>query len=177
MHDLAGTSLAHSLEWARVREDELGTPIVVVDYERAARNVARAQAYCDQHGLLFRPHVKTHKTRLFAEMQAAAGAVGVTCQTIEEAEAMVEAGIDDILITYPILGLDKVRSLGALAKRARLAIAADSREAIAACAEAASQSGCEIGFLVECDTGMGRLRGADARPSRMAGGRGGGDRR
>ena len=101
--------------------------------------------------------MKTHKTVLFAQLQASAGAVGVTCQTIEEAEAMAQARIDDILLTYPVLGRVNVRSLGALAKRVHVTVAADSRESIAACAEAASQSGSEIGFLVECDTGMGRL--------------------
>jgi D-serine deaminase-like pyridoxal phosphate-dependent protein len=157
MHDVWHASLARALDWADIGDSRLSTPVVLVDYDRAAGNAERAQAYCNQHDLRFRPHVKTHKTAMFAQMQTAIGAVGVTCQTIEEAQSMVAAGIADILITYPILGSDKVRSLGQIARRARLAVAADSQESVVACAEAAAQAGQEIGFLVECDTGLGRL--------------------
>lgn len=150
-------SLGRSLSWARLSDDEVETPAMVVDLERTQANIRRAQTYCDSHGLRFRPHVKTHKIPLFARMQIEAGAIGVTCQTLTEAEVIADAGISDILITYPIVGERKIARLAALAERVRVAVAADSPQALAACAQAASHAGRPIGFLVECDTGLRRL--------------------
>ena len=150
-------SLGGPAGWSLLSEDLVETPAVVVDLERTSANIRRAQAYCDSHGLSFRPHIKTHKLPLIAEMQVAAGAVGVTCQTIAEAEVMADSGIADILITFPILGASKVRRLARVAALARVSVAADSAAALEACSAAASQIDGEIGFLVECDTGMGRL--------------------
>jgi D-serine deaminase-like pyridoxal phosphate-dependent protein len=149
--------LQSSVSWGHLFDAEVDTPAVVVDWQRCAANIERAQNYCDQYGLRFRPHVKTHKMPLIAEMQIAAGAVGVTCQTLGEAEVMARAGIGDILITYPVLGGRKPARLADLATRVRVSVAADSPEAVEACALAAARAGRQIGFLVECDTGMGRL--------------------
>lgn len=158
MSNSAAISLAGSLTWAQLDDDQVVTPAVVVDYQRAVANAERAQAYCEEHRLRLRPHVKTHKTTLFALLQLGLGAVGVTCQTLDEAGVMAAAGIEDILVSYPVIGADKVRMLAQLARVApRMSVAADSSDAVLACAEAASQSGAEVGFLVECDTGMGRL--------------------
>lgn len=149
--------LAGALQWSHVCDGRLDTPLVVVDLSRVEGNIRRAQEYCDVHALRFRPHVKTHKLPAIARMQVAAGAVGITCQTLTEAEAMADAGLDDILITFPILGEHKVQRLAALAARTTVAVAADSPEAVEACAQAAAHSGRTIGFLIECDTGLGRL--------------------
>ena len=67
------------------------TPAVLVDLEVAKRNVERFQAYADEHGIRVRPHIKTHKLPQMAELQLEAGAVGITCQKVTEAEAMVRA--------------------------------------------------------------------------------------
>ena len=83
---------------------EIGTPGVVIDMDRVERNIARVQAMCDAAGVANRPHIKTHKSPLLAKMQIAAGAKGITCQKLGEAEVMAEAGIDDILISYNLLG-------------------------------------------------------------------------
>ena len=78
---------------------ELDTPIATVDLDAVERNIARMQGYCDEHGLAFRPHIKSHKLPAIAHMQVRAGAVGITCQKIGEAEVMAEAGLsfDQIL--------------------------------------------------------------------------------
>ena len=92
---------------------QFGTPAVVVDLDRIERNIARVQAICDKAGVANRPHIKTHKSPLLARMQRDAGARGITCQKLGEAEVMVAAGIDDVLIPYNIVGEDKLERLAA----------------------------------------------------------------
>ena len=90
---------------------EFGTPAVVIDLDRVERNIARVQAACDAAGVANRPHIKTHKIPDIAKMQRDAGAAGITCQKIGEAEVMSEAGLDDILISYNLIGEDKMARL------------------------------------------------------------------
>src|SRR5262249_60042073 len=97
---------------------EYGTPCAVIDMDRVERNIARIQAACDAAGVANRPHIKTHKSPLLAQMQVKAGARGITCQKIGEAEIMAEAGIDDILISYNLIGEEKMARLGALQGKA-----------------------------------------------------------
>ena len=96
---------------------ELDTPVATVDLDAVERNIARMQGYCDEHGLALRPHVKTHKLPAIAHMQLDAGAVGITCQKLGEAEVMEDAGFDDILLTFPLIGTGKAERLAALAGR------------------------------------------------------------
>ena len=96
---------------------EYGTPVAVIDMDRVERNIARIQAACDAAGVANRPHIKTHKSPMLARMQVAAGAKGITCQKLGEAEVMVDGGLDDILISYNILGEQKVGRLGRLLHR------------------------------------------------------------
>ncbi len=135
---------------------EFGTPAVVVDLDRVERNIARVQAACDAVGLANRPHIKTHKSPFLARLQVAAGAKGITCQKIGEAEVMVDGGLDDILISYNLLGEEKMNRLGALAQRARLTVAADNAVVVADLPQAASRAGRPLAVVVECDTGRKR---------------------
>src|SRR6201991_83831 len=105
---------------------EYGTPVAVIDMDRVERNIARVQAQCDAAGIANRPHIKTHKSPVLAGMQRDAGAKGITCQKLGEAEVMVEGGLDDILISYNLLGTEKMGRLGALMKRAQITVAADN---------------------------------------------------
>ena len=75
--------------------DELETPVPVVDLDRLQENITRLQAYLDEHGIANRPHIKTHKIPAIARMQVEAGAVGITCQKISEAQVMAEAGFTE----------------------------------------------------------------------------------
>jgi D-serine deaminase-like pyridoxal phosphate-dependent protein len=134
----------------------LPTPMPVIDEDRLAANIARAQAYLDAHGLAFRPHIKTHKIPAVARAQLAAGAIGINCQKVTEAEAFADAGIDDILITYNILGLTKLARLAALNARVRLSVVADSAATVAGYA-AAFGAERPLAVLIECDTGGGRV--------------------
>jgi len=135
---------------------EFGTPALVVDMDRVERNIARIQAACDTAGVANRPHIKTHKSPLLAKLQVAAGAKGITCQKIGEAEVMVDGGLDDILISYNLLGEEKMQRLGALAARAKITVAADNSVVVGDLPQAAARAGRPIAVVVECDTGRKR---------------------
>ncbi|MDB5370614.1 MAG: alanine racemase [Roseomonas sp.] len=130
----------------------LETPVPVVDLDIAEANMARMQAYADAHGLALRPHIKTHKLPALAKRQVELGARGITCQKLGEAEVMADAGLDDIFISYPLIGEAKAERLAALAARVRMRVAADSRAGLATLARAA-RHGHEIGVVVEFDSG------------------------
>lgn len=136
---------------------EIGTPAVAVDLDRVERNIARVQAACEAAGLAHRPHIKTHKSPFFAKMQIAAGARGITCQKLGEAEIMVAAGIDDLLITYNIMGEATLERLTALLRgRVKLTLAVDNAHTIAGLALAAGKAERVLDVVIECDTGRER---------------------
>lgn len=134
----------------------LDTPFPTVDLDAVERNIARMQSYCDEHGLDFRPHIKTHKLPEIAHMQVEAGAVGITCQKLGEAEVMAAAGLRDILLTFPLIGEAKAERLAALAGVATVAVVGDSDAVAQGLTPALARAGVEVGFLVECDTGFHR---------------------
>ncbi|MGH6779817.1 MAG: D-TA family PLP-dependent enzyme [Bradyrhizobium sp.] len=140
---------------AKIARD-YGTPCAVIDMDRVERNIARVQAACEAAGVANRPHIKTHKSPLLAKMQVAAGARGITCQKLGEAEVMAEAGIDDILISYNLIGDEKMARLAALQARANMTVTADNPVVVAGLAQAAAISGRSLSVVVECDTGRKR---------------------
>ena len=70
---------------------DIDTPAVLIDIDTAERNIQATQTYCDEHDLALRPHIKTHKLPRLARAQVDAGAIGITCQKIGEAEVMAAA--------------------------------------------------------------------------------------
>ncbi len=137
---------------------ELDTPCVTILLDRLESNIGRVQHMIAAHGLRNRPHVKTHKIPAVAELQMEAGAVGLTCQKIGEAEVFAEAGVtDDILITFNIVGEAKTGRLMDLAERVtRLSVVADNETVLAGLSAAARARGRELPVLIECDSGFGR---------------------
>jgi D-serine deaminase-like pyridoxal phosphate-dependent protein len=140
---------------AKISRD-YGTPSLVIDMDRVERNIARIQKVCDDAGVANRPHIKTHKSPVIAKMQIEAGAKGITCQKLGEAEIMADAGIDDILISYNLLGDEKMTRLGALQAKANITVAADNSVVIGDLPKAAALSGRPLNVVVECDTGRKR---------------------
>lgn len=137
--------------------DEIETPAVLVDETIARANISACQAYFDKHGMALRPHIKTHKLPRFARLQLEAGARGITCQKISEAEVMADHGMDDILITYNIIGAEKLKRLVDLAKRVkRLCVVADNESVARGLSAAFAAQASELDMLIECDTGGGR---------------------
>ena len=137
---------------------EIDTPAVLVDLVVARKNIERFQQYADSHKLRVRPHIKTHKIPAIAEMQLQAGACGITCQKVSEAEAMVQGSkaITDVLITYNIVGKAKLQRLRALSERVNLSVVADSRTVVEGLSAAFKDSRAPLAVLVECNTGANR---------------------
>ncbi len=136
--------------------DELETPVVAVDLDRLEANIARFQAYLDRHGIANRPHIKTHKIPEIARMQIDAGAVGITCQKLGEAEVMAGAGIEDIFVPYNIVGGSKLERLATLTRWARISVTADSEVVVRGLSSIMRREALTLPVLVECDTSMGR---------------------
>jgi D-serine deaminase-like pyridoxal phosphate-dependent protein len=135
---------------------EFGTPAVVIDLDRVEANIARIQGLCSRAGVANRPHIKTHKIPALARLQIDKGAQGITCQKLGEAEIMADAGIDDILVSYNLIGEARSGRLGALAQRCNIKVAADNPVTLAGYAEAGRMAGRPIEVVIECDTGRKR---------------------
>lgn len=136
--------------------DELETPVPVVDIDRMEANILRLQKYLDEHHIANRPHIKTHKIPEIAQMQMNAGAIGITCQKVSEAEVMASFGFTDIFIPYNIIGESKLNRLMGLAKRIKVSVTTDSEYVAKGLSRAADQAGIILTVLVECDTGAHR---------------------
>ena len=128
---------------------DLETPSVLIDMTVMEGNIAAMQKRCDDLGIQFRPHIKTHKIPDIARRQIEAGAVGIACQKVSEAEVFADAGFDDIQIPYNIVGERKTRRLAALAKRADVTVTVDSQTVIDGIAAAAQQAGVTVKMMVE----------------------------
>src|SRR5438445_8447747 len=133
--------------------DEIDTPFVAIDLDVVENNIRVTQQYYDQHGIRFRPHIKTHKLPAIAHKQVAAGAKGITCQKLGEAEVMAAAGIDDIFIAYNLLGEAKLDRLMRLTRQAAMSVAADSEYTVRGLSAAAARDGGRVRVVVEMDTG------------------------
>lgn len=133
------------------------TPGILVDGDTAKRNIRRVQQAVDACGCKLRPHIKTHKMPYFANLQLAAGADGITCAKVSEAEVMADGGADDIFLAYPMVGVFRIQRALALQKRVkRLILAVDSLEGAAALNRAAEDAGLVCEVRLEIDTGAKR---------------------
>lgn len=136
--------------------ENLDTPAAVVDLDCLEGNINRLQRHLDRQGVHNRPHIKTHKIPEIAHMQIRAGAVGITCQKLGEAEVMAQAGIEDIFLPYNILGDAKLERLVNLRRRIKLSVTADSPFTVKGLSGAMAASGNVLPVLVEFDSGLGR---------------------
>ena len=134
----------------------LDTPCMVVDESIMQMNIDEMQSMANSFGVSLRPHIKTHKTPQIALRQIAAGAVGITCAKLGEAEVMADAGIDDILIAFPTVGPIKIKRLLTLMERARIIVAIDSREAANELSAAMIAAERTLEVYIEVDTGQHR---------------------
>jgi D-serine deaminase-like pyridoxal phosphate-dependent protein len=136
---------------------DLDTPALVIDLDRVEANVSEMAQLSRQSGVRLRPHTKTHKMIEIARMQVDAGASGITCAKVGEAEVMVAAGFDDILIAYPIFGAAKLTRLQALRERARILVSLDSLEVAKGLGELGVATRQPVEIYVEVDTGQHRM--------------------
>ncbi|MBI3041831.1 MAG: DSD1 family PLP-dependent enzyme [Betaproteobacteria bacterium] len=135
---------------------DVDTPALLLDLDAFERNLDRMDASLAGKRINIRPHAKSHKCSEIALRQLARGAVGVCCQKVSEAEAMVEGGVPDVLVANEVVGAPKLRRLAALAKRARVAVCADDAGNVAALDEAARAAGVMLDVLVEVNVGANR---------------------
>ncbi len=142
----------------------LDTPALLVDLDVMEANIAHIARTCRENTVGWRPHVKAHKTPEIAHMQLAAGAIGITCAKLGEAEVMAAAGIRDILIANQIVGAAKVRRLIELTGRADPIVSVDSIANLDELASAALAHGKELKVVIEVDIGMKRAGVAPGAP-------------
>lgn len=135
---------------------ELDTPVLLVDIPALEQNIATMATAIRERGASWRPHVKVHKTPAIAQMQLAAGAIGVACAKLGEAEVLAASGIRDIMIANQIVGTIKTRRLAALCRHADIIVAVDNVENVAELDTVAREHGVRPRVVVEVDTGMGR---------------------
>jgi 3-hydroxy-D-aspartate aldolase len=155
MHHLAGPNARLVGKPGGLRE--LTTPALVLDLEAFEQNIGAYQHQINLHGLRARPHAKSHKCAEIARRQIAAGAVGICAASLHEAEAMAGNGINNILITSPVVGagkLDKLMQL--LESGAEVAVVADDQDYALSMAAAAHRAGHVLEVLIDVDLGMGR---------------------
>ncbi len=135
----------------------LNTPVLVCDRDGLERNVAAMATFASQHGLALRPHAKTHKSLDIARLQMSAGAVGVCCAKLGEAEALADGGINSILITSPIVAGGAIERLMALHGRIDdLCVVADHPQSVDRLAAAAKAASRPLAVLVDIDPGIRR---------------------
>ncbi len=135
---------------------EVDTPALLLDEDLLRTNIKRMQAVADDAGIALRPHAKAHKSIAVARLQRDAGAVGICCAKLGEAEVMVRGGQDNILVTTPITGVLKIRRLVVLAGQANISVVADDAANLAEIDLAARAAGVVVGIVIEVDVGQGR---------------------
>src|ERR1700738_2574343 len=128
---------------------ELSTPALTIDLDILEGNLDRMAHYCKERGLGLRPHTKTHKTPELARMQVDRGTVGLTVAKVGEAEVMANAGLDDILVAYPVWGVEKLRRLVALARGRPILLSLDNEATARELSRAMAAQDATIGVLVE----------------------------
>lgn len=148
-----------------VLKADLDTPCFVVDQDVMDRNISKMASYFRSRTAKLRPHVKHHKTPAIAHKQLAAGAVGICCQKLGEAEVMADSGVDNILITYEIIGPAKIRRLMDLAHRADVMVTVDDADNVRNLSAAARAAGVSLGILVDVNSGQDRCGVAPGAPA------------
>jgi len=144
---------------------EVDTPALVIDLDAFERNIAALNQCLAGRAIRVRAHAKTHKCPEIALRQVAAGAVGVCCQKVSEAEAMVEGGVGDVLVSNEVVGAQKLARLARLAKRSRIGICVDDPAQVAALGDAVKAEGSQIDVYVEIDVGARRCGVAPGEPA------------
>jgi len=145
--------------------DEVDTPALIIELDAFEANLTRMAEAAGAAGVRLRPHAKTHKCAIIAMRQIALGAVGVCCQKVSEAEALVQGGVRDVLVTNEIVGKRKLAHLAALAREAQLAVCVDDADNIADLDSAAVRAGASLDVLVEVDVGAHRCGVAPGEPA------------
>ena len=136
--------------------EELDTPCLLVDLDVMESNISKMAEEFHGMSAALRPHAKTHKTPIIAHKQLKAGAIGITCAKVGEAEVMAEAGIGPLLIANQVVGEPKVTRLVNLTKHCDVTVAVDDPANVRHLAESAHRKGVKLNVVVEVDVGNNR---------------------
>ena len=145
--------------------NDLDTPALIVDLDVLDRNIAFMANHLRERGVNWRPHAKAHKSPAIAWREIRAGAIGITCAKLSEAEVYVASGIRDILIANQIVGPIKTRRLAALALESEVMVTVDHIDQATAIDAAAAEYGSKPRILIEVDSGMQRAGVAAGQPA------------
>ena len=138
-------------------EGEVQTPALIVDLDAFEHNLDAMRGIAEASGLRLRAHAKTHKSADIALAQMArGGAVGICCQKVSEAEALIRAGVGDVMVSNEVRDRAKLARLAALAGQARLSVCVDDAGGIADLDRACRAAGTRIDVFVEIEVGQGR---------------------
>lgn len=146
-------------------KEQLDTPVLLLDLDIMESNIAKMADYIRGVKAELRPHTKTHKTPILAHKQIEAGAIGVTCAKLGEAEAMVAGGIKDVLIANEIVTQQKIARLMGLAKHADMMVAVDDAVNVEHLSQVAQDKDVKLRVLVEVDIGMKRCGTMPGKPA------------
>ena len=135
---------------------DVDTPSLILELPAFERNLKLTSDSVKGKNVKLRPHAKSHKCPEIAHRQMSSGAVGVCCQKVSEAEALVEGGVNDVLISNEVVGAAKVKRIARLAKRAAIAVCVDDARNVDELDAAAKNEGVVLNLLVEIDAGAHR---------------------
>ena len=148
-----------------IPKEEIDTPALLIDVDIMEANIQKMADYFKTVNADLRPHVKTHKTPIIAHKQMEAGAIGMTCAKLGEAEAMIHAGIRDVLIANQIVGKQKIARLINLAKHSEIMVAVDDPDNVDQLSAAAEAKGTTLRVLIEVNSGMNRCGTEPGQPT------------
>ena len=131
------------------RLEDVDTPALILDLDAFEKNLSTLKESV-KGKVRIRPHAKTHKCPEVAKRQIALGAVGMCCQKVSEAEAMVEGGVKDVLVSNEIVGASKLERLAALSRRARIGVCVDNAQNLAQL----RALDCTLDVYIELEVGM-----------------------
>lgn len=137
-------------------KEQILTPALLVDLDAMEANITLMAEFFKSRSAGLRPHFKTHKSPIIAKKQIEAGAIGITCAKLSEAEVLLDAGISSILIANQVVEPIKIMHMAQLARRNQLIVAVDSVENVRMISKLASEAGSEIDALVEVNVGLNR---------------------
>jgi D-serine deaminase-like pyridoxal phosphate-dependent protein len=141
------------------------TPALIVELDALEANLARMAGLVRDTPVALRPHAKSHKCPEIARRQIAAGAVGVCCQKVSEAAAMIDGGVEDVFVSNQVVGAGKLERLAALAARARVSVCVDDAANVVAMDRVMRSAGVTLDVLVEVDVGTPRCGVAPGAPA------------
>lgn len=139
-----------------VTKDQLDTPCLLVDLDKFERNIRRMSDTCRTNNVAWRPHLKSHKSTIIGRKIIEAGAIGLTCAKLGEAEVMAAAGIRDLLIANPLVGPLKLKRLAALGEVADPIAVVDHPDQVDALAKAMAAASKPLRVVIEVDIGLHR---------------------